>query len=153
MTLDPVLHALQTKPKAAAAYYLAARSHGKVMGVPVAWLSKTALKAFTRKGAPMALIVSVLAQQLVLFSTTGEEGSRDQPRLAVTGHDAKPLVETLRKIAIQHWPHGERTAAERQIIVSFGPDQTAIQAVVSVAAAVRTTPDGRPIFPDVLLSD
>jgi biopolymer transport protein ExbD len=99
--------------------------------------------------AALGMTLSIKADELDLWSTSGVEGTLDQPIAAVTKPSA--LAAALDEVVTRHWPAGTtRPAATRRIVV-IADDAVAMQQVVDALAVVRTGDEGGELFPDIVL--
>jgi biopolymer transport protein ExbD len=91
---------------------------------------------------PLGLILTIVAGKLLVWSTSGEEGTLVEPKVSSTNlaDIAKPLAD----IATRH-------AGDKQIIV-MAEGTTPMQQVADALALVRQTADGHELFPTILLS-
>ncbi|HUS29251.1 MAG TPA: hypothetical protein VMZ53_12105 [Kofleriaceae bacterium] len=98
-------------------------------------------------------IVTVKQNYVSVWSASGTEGTRKQPKLAyelTDPPDFKPVTRALADIVQSHWPDGKRSDAERIIILQLDGDKPA-QLLLQLAAAVRA--DGSLVlFPGIYLS-
>jgi hypothetical protein len=101
----------------------------------------------------LRLVISVDRTQLRLWSVSGQEGTRRQPKLSMAAGDHAsyaPLTRALAEIVQRRWPDGERSAADRSVLVQVDPNQSA-QSLLGLLAAIRA--DGSlELFPNIMLS-
>ena len=94
------------------------------------------------------MAVAVTNKHILLWSISGQEGSIPQPKLDVAIDRVDDVRKALAEIAERRWPGGKDH--EKDILVIADGD-VPVQKIAEVMAAVRTTGDGKPLFPDVLL--
>jgi hypothetical protein len=98
-------------------------------------------------------VVELDGPRLVLYSASGDEGSRRQPKLSLPIDDRagfEPLTRALAEIVRRRWPAGGRTSEDLAIIVMADGAQPT-QRLLNVLAAVRA--DGTlELFPDIFLA-
>jgi hypothetical protein len=102
----------------------------------------------------LRLVISVDRTQLRLWSVSGQEGTRQQPKLSMAAGDAvsyEPLTRALAEIVQRRWPLGqERLMVDRMVIVDVDASHSA-QSLLSLLAAIRS--DGsRELFPNIVLA-
>ena len=94
------------------------------------------------------LVVSLTANEVRLWSTSGREGTLDAPRLVMRtnpGIDLAQLTRTLTAIRV------DRGSDERSLLV-MADGGVAVQRIAETIGAVRATADGAPLYPDVRLA-
>jgi hypothetical protein len=99
-------------------------------------------------------VISVDRTQLRLWSVSGQEGTRQKPKLSMAAGDTvsyEPLTRALAEIVQRRWPLGqERLMVDRTVIVDVEPNHSA-QSLLSLLAAIRS--DGsRELFPNIVLA-
>jgi hypothetical protein len=105
----------------------------------------------------LGMVVSVVADELRLWSTTGVEGTLVAPRASwrPTGpgptFDLAPLAARIDEIVTQRWRGRDRHADTQQIVIQADA-AIPFATVVGILAVVRVTPTGEARFPDVQLS-
>jgi hypothetical protein len=104
-------------------------------------------------GAGLRPVVTLDRKQVTLWSASGQEGTRGQPKLSfLVGDNAsfEPLTRALAEIVQRRWPDHQRGAADRTIIIVPDGNQPA-QVVLQLLAAVRA--DGSlELFPNIFLA-
>jgi biopolymer transport protein ExbD len=97
--------------------------------------------------------VTIKRGRLTLWSGSGEEGTRAQPKLAYDLTESpsfQPLTHALAEIVQRRWPDGRRTDADRVIFVQVDGGTTA-QVLLGALAAVRV--EGTlSLFPSIFLA-
>lgn len=98
-------------------------------------------------------IVTIKRGQLTLWSGSGEEGTRTEPKLSydlTTSPSFKPLTRALAEIVQRRWPDGKRPDEDRVIFIQLDGGTTA-DVMLATLAAVRA--DGTLVlFPSIFLS-
>jgi hypothetical protein len=96
-------------------------------------------------------VVAIAREKLLVFSLSGEEGSLASPRATIPagatpgqGYDLAALARSLADLKSRH-------PAETRVILMVDPSVT-YRTVLSVLKVLRQSPDGKPLFPDVLFS-
>ena len=101
----------------------------------------------------LRMVVTLKQNYVSLWSTTGEEGTRKQPKVAyelTSSPDFKPITRALADVVQRRWPNGGRGDAEKTILLQIGGDKPA-QLLLQLAAAVRA--DGSLVlFPGIYLT-
>jgi biopolymer transport protein ExbD len=103
-------------------------------------------------GVGLRPVVTLRHQQLILWSATGQEGTRAKPKLtlAITDDNFERLTRALADIVQKRWPDHKRDDADRTIIIQADGNQPA-QVVLKALAAVRI--DGSlELFPNIFLA-
>lgn len=103
-------------------------------------------------GAGVRPVVTLDRKQVRLWSASGLEGTRAQPKLsfAVDSGSFAPLTRALAEIVQRRWPDGKRTDADKTIIIQPDGNQPA-QVLLQLLAAVRA--DGSlELFPNIFLA-
>jgi biopolymer transport protein ExbD len=104
-------------------------------------------------GAGMRPVVTVRKNHVLVWSVSGEEGTRAAPKLAYDASsfgDFAPVTHVLADIVQRHWSNGPREEADKTIILQLDGDMTA-QDLLQLAAAVRA--DGSlMLFPGIYLA-
>ncbi len=104
-------------------------------------------------GAGLRPVVTLQRERLTLWSASGEEGTKSQPRLSLeVGADPSfaPVTRALAAIVARRWPDGKRADIDRTIIIQLDGDQPA-RVLLELLAAVRA--DGsRELFPNIFLA-
>lgn len=97
--------------------------------------------------------VTIKRGRLTLWSGSGEEGTRAQPKLAYDLTESptfQPLTHALAEIVQRRWPDGRRTDEDRVIFVQVDGGTTA-QILLGALAAVRV--EGTlTLFPSIFLA-
>ena len=97
---------------------------------------------------PLGMMVALNNGKLLLWSTSGVEGTLQAPKTVTSPAD---LVKALDEIRTRRWTKAPRSDVDNQIIVMANATDS-MQSVAEVLAVVRATPDGRDLFPRILLS-
>jgi hypothetical protein len=97
------------------------------------------------------LFVTITKDKLLVWSITGEEGTLRDPKATLAPTDSAKLSAVLAEIVQRRWPYGVRPPDASRIVV-MGEYGTPMQTLARVFGAVRATPDGKPLFPDITLS-
>jgi hypothetical protein len=100
------------------------------------------------------LFVSVTREKMIVWSISGEEGTLHDPKWLITGHDAAAMAKVsaaLADIVARRWPTGQRPDDGDEIVVQ-ADDALPMSVIAVLFGAVRATPDGKPLFPEILLS-
>ena len=113
----------------------------------------------TDAGAPainaLRMVVGLDTDDLMVFSTTGTEGTQDHPKLVAPrgagGFDTAAMQQALRGVVDAHWGTAPRTDDEQRIIVAAGREVHAGD-VIMVVGATRADAKGV-LFPDTQLSE
>jgi hypothetical protein len=101
--------------------------------------------------APPLMFVSIGQSDVVLWSSSGLEGSYTAPKLRVPHEGAPAAIRAaLVEIAGRRWPPGTQRTDEAITLQAIG--DTSIQYIAEMVAAVRATEDGKPLFPEVIYS-
>jgi hypothetical protein len=95
----------------------------------------------------MALAFS--KDKLLVWSISGQEGTLQKPKATVA--TAGELAPVLGEIVARRWKTTPRSEDDRSIIVMIDP-AVPMQRIAEVLAAVRAMPDGKELFPSILLS-
>jgi biopolymer transport protein ExbD len=119
---------------------------GTTKSIPIVLPDKADLKHPTQ---PLGMMVALNKGKLVLWSLSGEEGTLKAPK--VTATSTADLVKALDEIRTRRWTKAPRSEADNQIIVMANATDS-MQTVADVLAVLRATPDGRELFPQILLS-
>jgi biopolymer transport protein ExbD len=97
--------------------------------------------------------VTIKRGRLMLWSGSGQEGTRTQPKLAYDLTESptfQPLTRALAEIVQRRWPDGRRTDEDRVIFVQVDGGTTA-QVLLGALAAVRV--EGTlSLFPSIFLA-
>lgn len=103
------------------------------------------------------LVVSITPTELTLYSTNDQsEGTAAAPKLKLAAispatFELAKLTGAAEEIVKRRFPDGTRPAGSTGIVIVA--DRTVpYQTIIDVIIAVRATPDGVPLFPDVLFS-
>jgi hypothetical protein len=112
----------------------------------------------TDAGAPtirsMRMIVGLYADGLVVYSTTGDEGTPAAPKLVEArgagGYDLAALQKTLRDVVDTRWGKAPRNDDELRIIVGALADMR-VGDVIAIVRATRADASGV-LFPDTQLT-
>lgn len=128
---------------------IVARREGKAVVVPIELPDRpTSASADDLAAKPaLGLIVAVSKDRMIVFSTSGVEGTIQAPKVSASGVSSAEVARVQAALTEIHTRHTD----ERRIIVMFDP-ATPMQLVTETIAAVRATPDGGPLFTDVMLS-
>lgn len=100
-------------------------------------------------GPGLRPVVAIAGPKLMLWSISGTEGTRKQPKLNAAG--AAEIGKALAEIVGRRWPTAKRSDDDRRIVV-MADAGTPMQTIAEVLAVVRATSDGKVLFPmiDVL---
>jgi biopolymer transport protein ExbD len=105
--------------------------------------------------APLGMVVSIMGDELRLWSISQLEGTLTEPlgKWPATGAalDVEPLGAALDDIVKKRWYGKERAADTHQIIVQADPS-VPFRTVVRALAAARATADGETRFREVTLA-
>jgi hypothetical protein len=127
----------------------------RASGGTLVMLDATKKKAPPPDG-PAGMIVSATRDKLILWSMSGLEGTLDAPKLVVPAEggrfDGERLNATLVEIVKRRWADAGRRPADSRSIIIQVDRAIRFDELARVIAAVRTGPDGSPLFPDVLLA-
>ena len=99
----------------------------------------------------MGLAVSATKDKLVVWSISGSEGTLKAPKASVARTDLAAVSAALSEIAKRRWGTKQRGDADRTILL-MADSSTSMQDVFDLMIAIRTTEDGKELFPNVLLS-
>lgn len=92
----------------------------------------------------LKLVVAVTRDKLLVWSISGQEGTLQKPKATLKPTELDKLTAAVADIKKRH-------TADTSVIVMC--DGSAVMSlVVPLLAAVRVNTDGKPLFPDVLLS-
>jgi hypothetical protein len=101
--------------------------------------------------APPLMFVSIGQSEVVLWSSSGLEGTYTAPKLRVPHQGAPAAIRAaLVEIAERRWPRGTPRTDEAITLQAIG--DTSIRYIAEMVAAVRATEDGKPLFPEVIYS-
>lgn len=104
-------------------------------------------------GPGLRLVIALDRAQLRVWSVSGQEGTRRQPKLSMAAGEGASfalLTRALTEIVHRRWPDGKRPAEDRAVIVQLDGAQPA-QRLLNLLAAVRS--DGSlELFPDIVLA-
>lgn len=123
---------------------LLARSGASQVGAPIT------LPATNQVGADegLRLAVSVSSTELELWSMSGREGTLAEPKLAMKANPGIDLAQLGAALAEIRARSGN--GDERSITILSDPTVPA-QMILEVIGAVRATPEGATLYPDVVL--
>lgn len=93
--------------------------------------------------------IALSGSELRLFSISGTAGTMAKPALVMKTNPGIDLVQLGQKLAELRTQHPDPAD---QTIVVVADGTLPIQAVLEVIAAVRATPEGKPLYPDIVLS-
>jgi biopolymer transport protein ExbD len=102
------------------------------------------------KPGALKLVVGITKDKIVLWSTSGLEGTLKAPKLSAALGEADKLTPVLGEIVKRRFK-GKRDAIDRQIIV-MADGRIPMKYVMAVMFAIRTAADGSELFPDIQLS-
>jgi hypothetical protein len=106
--------------------------------------------ATTQPGpAPLGMALAFSKDKLLVWSISGQEGTLQKPKATVA--TAGELAPVLGEIVARRWKTTPRSEDDRSIIVMIDP-AVPMQRIAEVLAAVRAMPDGKELFPSILLS-
>jgi biopolymer transport protein ExbD len=118
--------------------------------IPIALPDLPKAQKLDNKPAPwVMMVVTIDKDKLLLWSISGKEGTLQQPKLVA--HSADEIGTALARIVEERWHGGSRADDDRSIIV-MANSSTPMQTVADVLAAVRAGPDGKELFPNIMLS-
>ena len=134
-----------------------ARSGAHTMSAPIALPPNGQASAWVRHtvppdGAPSSHVQPAIAlsrSELRLFSISGTAGTLAKPALVMKTNPGIDLVQLGRMLAELRTQHPD-PADQTMIVVADGT--LPIQVVLEVIAAVRATPEGKALYPDIVLS-
>jgi hypothetical protein len=138
-------------------------AHAARPGVPVLLLARAGARQVAApvyapaptadSSDPVGLVVSVGDAELRVWSTTGTEGTRGEPKaviaLAAPDPDGR-LAAALAEIATRRYGDAMRAPGTTRVTIEAAPE-VPVQAVAAAVAAVRRTADGAELFPDVVV--
>ncbi len=143
-------------------FALLARAGARVVAVPLALPEKVPATATpssdkpspTAPGGPVRMMVSVTDKTLVAWSMSQLEGTLGKPKIALDRSSPTAMTDlanALAEIAGRRWPSDQRHALDRQITLQLDRAMR-VQLLAELAGGVRATPEGKPLFPEVLLA-
>ncbi len=91
------------------------------------------------RGGTVQPVVTVRDGHVILWSKSGDEGTRTKPKLDhvyVKDRSFKPLTEALAELVQRRWPNGTRPPDDFTIVLDVERNATA-ETLIQVAAAVR----------------
>ncbi len=141
---------MSIKPSGIAHYHLLARRAGVRVAVPIELPAATPDAAGVVAAgtpAPIGMIVAMTTTNLLVFSISGAEGTINAPALTTAGIRTDDIARVQAALIDIKRRHSDET----RIVVMFDPT-ISVQLVTETIAAVRATPDGARLFPDVVLS-
>jgi len=154
LTLLQILSTLQLEGIGAVS--ILASSGPQLMSVPVELTPGPNRSGWVRHAVPgsgpsprIQPVVALAATELKLFSISGTAGTKDKPALAMTTNPGIALAQLGAKLAELRKKHAD--AGDTAIVV-VAADSMAIQTVLEVIATVRATPDGKSLYPEILLA-
>jgi hypothetical protein len=100
---------------------------------------------------PLKLAVAVTRTEVLLWSLSGLEGTLKDPKLKLPLGQIARLTPALAEIAARRWS-GRAVPPDSQTIIVMADGSVSLQTVAEVCNAVRATPAGTPLFPDIALS-
>ena len=127
-------------------------AHASDLGVvPVKLPTKTAAVLTPSKSdPPLGIAVAITKDRMIVWSTSGLEGTLAKPKLAVARTDVAKVTAALAEIVKRRFAT-RRADADRSIIV-LADGNVPLQDIVSAMIAVRSDATGAPLFPDIQLS-
>lgn len=133
-----------------------ARAGAQTMSAPIA-VPPSGQGAWVRHtvppdGTPSSRVqpaIALSSSALQLFSISGIAGTRAKPALVMKTNPGIDLVQLGRTLAELRARHPD-PADQTMVVIADGT--LPIQVVLEVIAAVRATPDGKPLYPDIVLS-
>ena len=153
-TLMQIMSTLQANGQLSVA--LLARAGAQTMTAPVA-LPPSPGGAWVRHTVPpdgkpaphVQPAIALSSSELKLFSISGKAGTLAKPALVMKTNPGIDLVELGRKLTELRtkYPY-----PDDQTMVVVADGTLPIHAVLEVIAAVRATPEGKPLYPDIVLS-
>ncbi len=154
-TLLQILSTLQASKLLAVS--ILARSGASTVTAPIA-LPPSGASAWVRHTVPpdgkpaphVQPAIALSSSELKLFSISGTAGTLAKPALVMKTNPGINLVELGKKLAELRtkYPY-----PDDQTMVVVADGTLPIQAVLEVIAAVRATPEGKPLYPDIVLSN
>jgi hypothetical protein len=102
----------------------------------------------------LQLVVTISKKEILLWSISGLEGTLQEPKLRIARSDATAaaqISQALAEIIKRRWVGQSRPETSRSIIFMADGD-VAMSTVIEMFGAMRATPDGGVLFPDLLLS-
>jgi hypothetical protein len=127
-------------------FVLAVHAGSALKGIPIVLPDKAA----SGQQHGLGMVVVIANDHLTLWSTSGEEGTLQKPKLEVAIDRATDIEKALAEIVARRWPDGKRVS-DREIIV-MADGGIAMQRIADVVARARVALDGKELFPDVRLS-
>ncbi len=153
-TLLQILSTLQASKLIAVS--ILARAGAQTVSAPIA-LPPSGASAWVRHTVPpdgkpaphVQPAIALSSSELKLFSISGKAGTLAKPALLMKTNPGIDLVELGRKLAELRtkYPY-----PDDQTMVVVADGTLPIQAVLEVIAAVRSTPEGKALYPDIVLS-
>ena len=102
----------------------------------------------TPPDAELGMVLSIKADEIDLWSTSGVEGTQEQPVAAVTKPSA--LAAALDEVVTRHFPAGTKRPDVTRRILVMADDTIEMQQIVDALAVVRTGDEGGALFPDIM---
>lgn len=153
-TLLQIMSTLQASKLLAVS--ILARAGAQTMSAPIA-LPPSGASAWVRHTVPpdgkpapdVQPAIALSSSELKLFSISGKAGTLAKPALVMKTNPGIDLVELGRKLTELRtkYPY-----PDDQTIVVVADGTLPIQAVLEVIATVRATPEGKLLYPDIVLS-
>jgi len=154
LTLLQILSTLQIARISEVA--ILARSGPHTMSAPISLLPDAGASGWVRHTVPgtgpsprVQPAIALTSTELRLFSISGTSGTKDKPALVMTTNPGIDLVQLGRKLAELRKKHSD--LGDTALLV-LAADSLPIQSVLEVIATVRATPEGTPLYPEILLA-
>lgn len=104
---------------------------------------------------PIKLVVTLTTDRLQIWSITGREGTLQAPLVDEPWSEphaaARRVRAALEEVVDRRWPSGEGRPDEDPVIL-MADARVPAAAVIGVLSGVVVRADGRPLFPDAMLS-
>jgi biopolymer transport protein ExbD len=145
---DRLFTAVHALVKAGAAPVMLARDGSRVGAIPIDvpdMAPAAAPSAPVPAEDPLGMIVAVTPGEMIVFSTSGQEGTLQQPLLTVPHDRLADLAQKLTDVAKRRWEGRERSEDDERIVLMFD-GKTPASTVVAVMAVARES------FPRLLWS-
>lgn len=100
-------------------------------------------------GDALGLVVTITKDELLVWSISGLEGTRKEPRARIPRADARKLSALLEDIVKRRWSGTTTRAAYDLDVIVMPEPTTTMQLLAEILGAVRATPSGTSLFPSV----
>ncbi len=131
-----------------------ARAGNRTVQVPLNLPDRSAANLLDdRAPQPLSMFVSVSPTEILVWSVSGEEGTLRKPKRSIARSSKTAMIDlgaTLAEIVHRRWPR-QRGETDRSIVLQ-ADGNTTMQDVADLLGTLRASADGKPLFPDVLLS-